>query len=245
MHGSSTSKHNPARLHGCYASKELGLDSVRTSSKGRERVCLMCVRRRHDHLLGAPDAPKRGSRMSRSVMIMLLMHRIHRNPGMCGRGLQPGTNFRNEKVSLTPTLITNCIPIRSHSRGQQRTRVTNRRLRAGPPHKPTVDGMEEGRQGHSRPAERRSRPPPLRSAPLGPHRGAVHPKRRIRVRWAAPDVQIHSTGVQLIHHPVVSGLAGRSQPDAPHLHRRAWQYAPGVSWTAGPRPPTASAGRLD
>lgn len=95
-------------------------------------------------------------------------------------------NFRNEKVSLTPTLITNCTPIRSHSRGQQRTRVTNRRLRAGPPHKPTVDGMEEGRQGHSRPAERRSRPPPLRSAPLGPHRGAVHPKRRIRVRWPPP-----------------------------------------------------------
>lgn len=30
--------------------------------------------------------------------------------------------------------------------------------------------------------------------------------RRIRVRWAAPDVQIHSTGVQLIHHPVVSDL---------------------------------------
>jgi hypothetical protein len=65
---------------------------------------------------------------------------------------------------------------------------------------------------------------------LGPHRGAVHPKRRIRVRWAAPDVQIHSTGVQLIHQPVVSDLdlsltfplAGRSQSDAPHLHRRAW-----------------------
>jgi len=245
MHGSSTSKHNPARLHGCYASKELGLDSVRTSSKGRERVCLMCVRRRHDHLLGAPDAPKRGSRMSRSVMIMLLMHRIHRNPGMCGRGLQPGTNFRNEKVSLTPTLITNCIPIRSHSRGQQRTRVTNRRLRAGPPHKPTVDGMEEGRQGHSRPAERRSRPPPLRSAPLGPHWGAFHPKRRTRVRWAAPASR--STA------PAFSSSTTRSSaalPADPSQMLLTYTAEPGSTPPASPGPlgrdhRRLRAGRLD
>jgi von Willebrand factor type A domain len=46
----------------------------------------------------------------------------------------------------------------------------------------------------------------------------------IRVRWAAANVQIHSTGIQLIHHPVVGNLdlsfasfpfAGRSEPDAP------------------------------
>jgi hypothetical protein len=61
----------------------------------------------------------------------------------------------------------------------------------------------KGRQRHCRPAERRSRPPPLRSAPLGPDRGAVHRKRRIRVRWAASDVLIHSTGVQLIHHLII------------------------------------------
>jgi hypothetical protein len=61
----------------------------------------------------------------------------------------------------------------------------------------------KGRQRHCRPAERRSRPPPLRSAPLGPDRGAVHRKRRIRVGWAASDVLIHSTGVQLIHHLII------------------------------------------
>jgi hypothetical protein len=61
MHGSSTSKHNPARLHGCYASKELGLDSVRTSSKGRERVRL-CV--------------------SDGDMIISLVHRMHPNAGV-------------------------------------------------------------------------------------------------------------------------------------------------------------------
>jgi MmyB-like transcription regulator ligand binding domain len=57
--------------------------------------------------------------------------------------------------------------------------------------------------------------------------GSCTPKRRIRVRWAALDVQIRSTGVQLIHHPVVDGLdlwleslplAGRFQPDAPRVN---------------------------
>ena len=87
---------------------------------------------------------------------------------------------------------------------------------------------------------------------LSDHRGAVHPKRRIRDRWAAPDVQIHSTGVQLIHHPVVSDLdlslrpshwtpdpsqmliTYTAEPGSPS------QYAPRVSWPAGPRPATAS-----
>jgi hypothetical protein len=38
-------------------------------------------------------------------------------------------------------------------------------------------------------------------------------------------------------------IGGRSQPDAPHLHRRAWvapRSTTRVSWPAGPRPPTAS-----
>jgi hypothetical protein len=38
----------------------------------------------------------------------------------------------------------------SQSRGQRRTRVTNRSSEAGPPHRPTVDGMEGG-QGFESP----------------------------------------------------------------------------------------------
>ena len=51
-----------------------------------------------------------------------------------------------------------------------------------------------------------------------------------RRRWAAHDVQIHTTGIKLIHHPVVGDLdlpyesfplSCRPQPEPPHLHRRA------------------------
>ena len=51
-----------------------------------------------------------------------------------------------------------------------------------------------------------------------------------RRRWAAHNVRIHTTGVKLLHHPVVGDLdlpfetfplARRPQPVPPHLHRRA------------------------
>ena len=51
-----------------------------------------------------------------------------------------------------------------------------------------------------------------------------------RVRWAAHNVRIHSTGVKLFHHPVVGDLelafetfplTSDPQPEPPHLHRRA------------------------
>jgi hypothetical protein len=73
------------------------------------------------------------------------MHREHRGPDAheqgVGRRAQP---FATRKVSLTTTLIIK-LPIRSHSLGQRRTRVSNRRLSGGPPHGLTVDGMEEVR----------------------------------------------------------------------------------------------------
>jgi hypothetical protein len=46
--------------------------------------------------------------------------------------------------------------------------------------------------------------PALRSAPLGPHRELS--TRATTSCPVGPDVQIHSTGVQLIHNPVVSDL---------------------------------------
>ena len=51
-----------------------------------------------------------------------------------------------------------------------------------------------------------------------------------RVRWAAHDVRIHTTGVKLLHHPVVGDLdlpfesfplGADPEPEPPHLHRRA------------------------
>jgi hypothetical protein len=140
-------------------------------------------------------------------------------------------------------LLTNPV-----SRTRFRTNVSGldcRSYRLGRP-SPHVDGMEEVRQEHSRLAERRSRRPPLRSAPLGPYRGAVHPKRRIRVRWAAPDVQIHRARVQLIHKPVVSdldlSLRPSHRPVDPSQMLLSYtaksgspsQYARRASWPAGP-----------
>jgi hypothetical protein len=66
----------------------------------------------------------------------------------------------------------------------------------------------------------------------GPHRGAVHTKRRIHVRWAARTFR--STA------PASSSSTTRSSA---HLHRRAWVTVvirPRVSWPTGPGPPTAS-----
>ena len=63
-----------------------------------------------------------------------------------------------------------------------------------------------------------------------------------RVRWAAHHVRIHTTGVKRFHHPVVGDLelavrvlpAGRrSQPEPPHLHRRARVALPGRPAPAG------------
>jgi transcriptional regulator with XRE-family HTH domain len=57
-----------------------------------------------------------------------------------------------------------------------------------------------------------------------------------RRRWAAHNVRIHTTGVKLLHHPVVGDLdlpfesvplPGRPQPERPHLHRRARFTHPG------------------
>ena len=66
-----------------------------------------------------------------------------------------------------------------------------------------------------------------------------------RGRWAAHDVRIHTTGVKLLHHPVVGDLdlpfesfaaRRRSRPEPPHLHRRTR-----VPLTRRPEP----AGQLD
>jgi transcriptional regulator with XRE-family HTH domain len=63
-----------------------------------------------------------------------------------------------------------------------------------------------------------------------------------RVRWAAHHVQIHTTGVKLLHHPVVGNLelafesfplAADPKSEPPHLHRRAWIALPGRPKPAG------------
>jgi MmyB-like transcription regulator ligand binding domain len=70
--------------------------------------------------------------------------------------------------------------------------------------------------------------------------GGPHPSSRS----TAPAFSSSTTQSQRPR-PVVETfpLAGRFQPDAPHLHRRAWvalAVRPRVSWPAGSRPPTAS-----
>ena len=63
-----------------------------------------------------------------------------------------------------------------------------------------------------------------------------------RRRWAAHDVQIHSTGIKLIHHPIVGDLdlpyesfplTARPQPEPAHLHRRTGIAHPGRPHPAG------------
>jgi hypothetical protein len=67
-----------------------------------------------------------------------------------------------------------------------------------------------------------------------------------RHRWPAHNVRIHTTGIKLLHHPVVGDLdlpfdtfppRRRPQPGPPHLHRRARLTLPGrpellASWAA-------------
>jgi hypothetical protein len=85
---------------------------------------------------------------------------------------------------------------------------------------------------------------PVRSAPLGPHRGAVHPKRRIRVRWAAPTSRstapassssttrssatstCRSSPSHWPADPSQMLLAYTAEPGSPS------QYTPRVSWPA-------------
>jgi hypothetical protein len=66
--------------------------------------------------------------------------------------------------------------------------------------------MEEGRQGHCRPAERRSRPPPY-DRHLSDLIGELSTRSDGFVSCGPPpDVQIHRTSVQLICHLVVGDL---------------------------------------
>jgi hypothetical protein len=50
------------------------------------------------------------------------LHLNHASP----RPIRSTPCLRNEKLSLTTTLIPNCLPIRSHNRAKRRTWVTNR-----------------------------------------------------------------------------------------------------------------------
>jgi len=66
--------------------------------------------------------------------------------------------------------------------------------------------LGQDRQRHRRPVTRRGRPRPLRPGSLGPDRELSTRSGEFRVRWAAHNVRIHTTGVKLIHHPVVGDL---------------------------------------
>ncbi|MFC7713227.1 helix-turn-helix domain-containing protein [Nonomuraea recticatena] len=77
-----------------------------------------------------------------------------------------------------------------------------------------------------------------------------------RRRWAAHNVRIHTTGVKLLHHPVVGDLdlpfetfprGHRPQPVPPHLHRRARVTLAGRPESAGQlgRDPRRRVGRVD
>jgi hypothetical protein len=140
-----------------------------------------------------------------------------------------GPSRRRHLRDQSPAYRTAHQPVRSTRAAGARSR-TIRALGARFASTPGVDGIEQGRQRHCRPAERRGRSPPYdrRSRTSS---GAVHTKRRIRVRWSAQTSR--STA------PASSSSTNRSSA---HLHRRAWValvVRPRVSWP-GPRPPTAS-----
>jgi hypothetical protein len=83
-------------------------------------------------------------------------------------------------------------------------------ISAGPPHRPTVDGMEQGRQRHCRPAERRGRPPPYDRG-CRPSSGSCPHEATNSSPWAARTSR--STA------PASSSSTTRSSA---HLHRKAW-----------------------
>ena len=75
-----------------------------------------------------------------------------------------------------------------------------------------------------------------------------------RLRWAAHNVRIHSTGVKLFHHPVVGDLdlPYESLPLAPgsstspgRLHPRTRTPPPTTHWPCSPAGPPAKPTRID